>query len=502
MPAIDHFPDWNEALREYRTTEAPAVRASFEARLRDAFFVVGFLMPQADSDGMGVGRMIAATNNGNMLIYFTSEERIPESDNTAELSATVFTFQELYEEMLRDKSMAGVVINPNREGNTKNALILTRREVNRIADLARDAGQDMEAREMSYSIQTGNAWPPELQQALAEALSGRIEAREAYIIVQNVLWREYAPEFLFLLDIESDGTDELFGFLSEIVKPHLGDTYFRFEKLTEDYLQKIRALAPPVYLRPDVSDKAETVNSGVLPFNLFKGWDAKVTSYQASLKGVKKPRVRAEFESKLYASHLYVPLDADNNPKIKFNVQYGPLLLAFTDWKALAKCFKPGLRVAVWPFPAVYAAITRYTKVSGMHINSGEGARSLFLPREYLDHITHVMTGQRAVYMPQEHRITPAKSVPQGLADELSVALRQYAGVRAVYFMEASDGGKSPVPLLIVDMDGSENIIFPVVAGAARRVLKSAATFALKKADAKLLKTARAAGPPLYARGA
>jgi hypothetical protein len=507
MPAIDHFPDWNEALREYRTTEAPAVRASFEARLRDAFFVVGFLMPQADSGGMGVGRMIAATNNGNVLIYFTSEDRIPESDNTAELSATVFTFQELYEEMLRDKSMAGVVINPNREGNTKNALILTRREVNRIADTARDAGQDdIFAREFEYSYHATDIGTPEERRAFAEALSSRPEAREGYILASNVAWREEEADLQLTFAVDFDGGEaeakELHDYLDAALKPVMGGKPYRIDKPGEGGLRAMRSLAAPAYVRDDLKAELDAVNAA-RPRE-FENWDEETAAFLANRRsegGAGDPKVTEAYEDKLYASGFHVAFTADGHPHVTRDPKLGILMMAFSSRREMLKVFKPGNRSVFWRFPAIATAFAHYKQLSGLCVNS-HGVRLLMMRRQ-IDTLGERKGGTIGVNIDPRRApfaIARARSVPPGLGQAVADALRYEYDVRSAYYMRCSVDGKEYLPFIAADFDGPEESVYAAINMAFKRIMGGDAHAVISKADGGGLDQAQTVGELIYSR--
>jgi hypothetical protein len=510
---IDHFPNWDEALREYRTASAPAARVKFELQLRASKYLapknvtrtpVSETAPEGDTrrgEKVNTDRTVGTTPDGERyLLFFTSSGEL---EKTTDHDYTEVSFQELYDDVMKDKSIAGAIINAagalvNSAGN---GLILPRRELNRLMDTAADAGQEgFVAREASLSVQTGNAWPPELQRALVDALSRRPEVREAYMMARNVAWRDDKPELDFMIDFDGDEA-ELFAYLAEEMKPHFGDTASRFERIDPDGIQAVRKMLPPVYLRPDVSDKAETVNSAKPRYQLFENWDAEAGAYLANFSGAKDPQITAPFEAKLYASHFYAPLFINGEPRTLTSPEHGTLLLLFTDWGEMAKCgFKPGARVSVLQFPSVHAVLTKQPKLAGTLINAGGVA--LILPRDHLESLNFAMTGLHTAYPEknQKHMISRAKSVPSGLAADLSRSLRGHRGVKAVYYLSSSIDGAPQVPMLAVDLIGSEDAVFPVIAGTVRRCIKGVKAFTISKADEALLKIARAKGAPIYTR--
>jgi hypothetical protein len=194
MSNINDFQDWNEVLAEYQTTDDPNLRTAFEIRLCAGRFLAATEETQIAVRDSARGetpvptgqifaeRMVARFSDaGRYLIFFTSAAELGKAGGRGYNAAS---FQELYDEVIDDKSKAGTVINPGGQ-----MLVLTRYELNRLMDVARDAGQNMMAREMSYHFQTAYAWPPELQRVFAEALSRRPEAREAHMMSRNAAWR-------------------------------------------------------------------------------------------------------------------------------------------------------------------------------------------------------------------------------------------------------------------------------------------------------------------------
>jgi hypothetical protein len=390
MTYVNDFPDWEEALREYQTTEDDAARMAFESRLRAGRFLaamdtaeIAVSDPAEDGRATPTGhtvveRMVAdALDGGRYLVFFTS---LAELEKKPGYGCVEVSFQELYDEVINDKTKAGAVVNPAGQ-----MLALKRMELNWLMDVARDAGQEgFAARELAHSVQLAHAWPPELQQAFARALSRRPEVREAYMAAKNVAWREDEPELLFMIGFDGDETD-LYPYLTEILEPLLGGVQFKFERVAPALLQIIRTAVLPVYLRPDVSEKWEAVNSGRLPFPLFENWDAEVRAFRANFDGTEDREITAAFESKLCAAHFYMPLDAKKNPKAVDYPEIGPLLPVFTDWSKLAEIFKPGIRVMLWPFAAIYAVVARYTLFGGVVINPGNN--NLIIARRQLDRI-------------------------------------------------------------------------------------------------------------------
>jgi hypothetical protein len=297
----------------------------------------------------------------------------------------------------------------------------------------------------------------------------------------------------------------LYAYLTEILEPLLRGVKFTFEQIQRKSRRSVYTSVPPVYLRPDVSSKWESVNSGELPFPLFERWDVEIQAFRAHLNEAEVSETAASdftaaFESKIYAAHYYVPLDTEKNPKVIDHLELGALLPVFTDWSELAKLFKPGARVTVWPFSAVYAAIARYTEFSGVVINPG--GRNLVASRRQLDRIFCRATGRNGVYsrLAQMKDITAAEQIPRDLAANLAESLRRRPEVRAVYYLSVKTDDMPPVPLLAVDCACPEHLAFPAVESAMRKSTASSLLFSITKADAGLLKRAGALTQPVYIR--
>jgi hypothetical protein len=389
MLNINDFPDWNESLAKYHTTNDSVAQTIFEIRLRAGRFLAAANEVQIavgdpalgetpiPTDQVFAERMVVKlSDGGRYLAFFTTAAELEKAGGCGFHEVS---FQELYDEVIDDKSKAGAVVNP-----TGQMLVLTRHELNRLMDEAADAGQNMTARELSYSFQSAYAWPPELQRAFAGALSRRSEVREAHMLARNVAWREDRPELLFLISFDGDSAD-LYPYLTEILAPYLSGVKFRFDRIPPDRLKQTRAVAPPVYLRPDISEKWEIVNSGKLPFPMFEDWDEEVRIFRTNLSGAEDLRVTATFESKMYVSYYYVPLDTRKNPKYTTHPELGKLLPVFTDWNELGKFFKPGARVMLCPYAGLYAMLEHNTQYSGIVIN--QGGDNLITTREHAANI-------------------------------------------------------------------------------------------------------------------
>jgi hypothetical protein len=264
MPCIDHFPDWDEALREYKTSRDPAVRAAFEARLRDAFFIVCFTLPQADSGRTGAERMIATANTGaRMLTYFTSEDRLPESEGS---DTTTVTFQDIYEELRVSENFAGVVINAS-DKSLANTLALTRANVYRIAgaEEADAAGGDpfYKVSAMAHMKYTRFSAPKEAPRQLAAELRAALRKqsgiREAYYLVAHRDGEQPLPFFAVDFDGDEASVQKT---VSEIVGRHLVRTVFTVVKTDEKLLKIARRTARPIYSR-DAAEAASAYESGM-----------------------------------------------------------------------------------------------------------------------------------------------------------------------------------------------------------------------------------------------
>jgi hypothetical protein len=507
MSNINSFPDWDAALAEYQTADDPAARTAFEIRLRAGrFLAAGHRVKTAMDDPAPISkertaadkvnyeRMIANGANGDRyLTFFTS---LAELERIKDYEYTEVSFQELYDESLAYETTKGAVINPGGQ-----VLALTRRNLNRLMDVARDAGQErFAARELSYGAQAANAWPPELQRAFADALSRRPEAREAYIEARNVEWREDSPELIFKIDFSGDGAD-LYAYLTEILKPRLDGVNFKFEKIKGKALRLAQATMPPVYFRPDISKLFAMVNAGKPPYPLFEHWDKETQAVRVNFFGARNTRETAEFESKIYTSHYYMPLNPNRKPKavIYQEIAAAPVIPVFTNWDELGKMIKSGARVDVLPFPAIHKTVMTDARLGGVVINPM--GKNLYIPRELMDKIHQRATGVLSgdVNMQERHFSAPKKT-PPGLAGNLAQCLRENPDVYAVYYLTAEMGNAPHMPFLGVDFTGPEHLVFPLIEDAMRRSTNGKMTFTVAKADQNFLNVADALTQPIYVR--
>jgi hypothetical protein len=195
--------------------------------------------------------MIATANTGaRLLTFFTSEDRIPEDDDS---DTTTVTFQELAEELRACTSFAGVVINPSGD-SLDNALVMSRGDVFRIAgieDSGATRGGDsykIAARvHMHYTFSAPDQVQFRLVSDLHSALRKFPDIRDVYYLTAHSDNAE-APIPFFAVDFDGD-EDSVHNTVSDVIGRHFNRTVFTVVK-TDDVLLKIaRAKGLSVYSR-------------------------------------------------------------------------------------------------------------------------------------------------------------------------------------------------------------------------------------------------------------
>ncbi|MDR1299139.1 MAG: SseB family protein [Oscillospiraceae bacterium] len=503
------FPDWDEALREYETTTDAGAIGAFETRLRGARYLaavsvaqtaVSALTPEGAerrAESLRVERVVASMPGcGSALTFFTSVAEMEKLGNIAGQGCSEVTFQQLYDETICAKDKIGAVINPGGRSIT-----LSRYDLNRLADLASGAGQDVKARERVYHVQTADAWHPELQSAFAGALSRCPRVQEAYIVSSNVAWRCDEQELSFAIDFDGRG-DELYPYLAEVVAPHLDGAGYRFEKLSPQSLQKLRSTARPVYVREDIAKSAGVEVRDMRQHTPFADWDSDVTRLRdvvGGADGAAAAVAMAAFETKLYASCYHVPLDNKREPMAINHKSLGMHLPIFTDRREMLKVFGRGVHVEVHPLPAIYAMLLRRDRYSGAAINIK--GNCMAVAREWMGAIDRRMSGMELKRETDGFcRIMAPQSVPPGLAGDLEKALASHPGVRAVFYLSAQTTAAVKLPLAAIVCGGREDAALHALAEAMRRS-HGDEKFLMAKANAELLRIAGSLALPLYARG-
>lgn len=517
MSTENFFPNWADAVYEYRTTPEAGARASFEARLCRTTFLCGNLTEydfpgdfddMEDSDYSGNGRyartyyerQIATTHDGKRYFpVFTSRS---EFDKIINHGLELRTFSDLYDEIIPDKDFAGMIINP-----AGDMLMLTRRELNRIADLAHDAGQEgIFALEFEYNYHTADVGTPEERRAFIEALSRRPEAREGYILASNVAWREEEADLQMTFAVDFDGGETeakaLQNYLDAALKPVMGGKPYRIDKPGEGGIQVLRSLAAPVYVRDDLKAELDAVNAA-RPRE-FENWDEETAAFLANRKiegGANDPKITEAYEDKLYSSGFHVAFTADGHPHVTRDPKLGILMMAFSSRREMLKVFKPGNRSVFWRFPAIATAFAHYKQLSGLCVNS-HGVRLLMMRRQ-IDTLGERKGGTIGVNIDPRKApfaIARARSVPPGLGQAVADALRYEYDVRSAYYMRCSVDGEEYLPFIAADFDGPEESVYAAINMAFKRIMGGDAHAVISKADGGGLDQAQTVGELIYSR--
>jgi hypothetical protein len=276
-------------------------------------------------------------------------------------------FSDLYDEVIADRNLAGMMINL-----AGNMLVLTRRELNRIMDEAKDAGQEgFAAREFEYNYHLADMVTPGERRVFMEALSCRPGAREGYILDSNIAWREEEADLRTTFTVGFDGgeteAEELRTALDRAMKPVMGGRGYRIETSGDGALQTARSLADPVYVRDDLKGELDEINAA-RPRE-FEGWDEAAMAFYINLNSAKDMKVVEAFEDRLCGAGFHVPLDGNGQPWCVQDPRLGALMPVFSTRREMLKMFKPGAKSAFWSFLAVALALARYGQLNGLCVN-------------------------------------------------------------------------------------------------------------------------------------
>jgi hypothetical protein len=171
---VNSFPDWDEAVKEYRNTRDPAAREAFENRLRGASYLSAeeITLTETDVSLLG-GRKNLYVNRGRAVVTASDGRRfLPFCTSESEFSKmppgggrSTADFSAILNSVAADAGLAGAIINPVGWG----MLVLTRRELNRIAGLTGDAG-GAGAPDIKSIAKGTEALTPEMEGALSSML--------------------------------------------------------------------------------------------------------------------------------------------------------------------------------------------------------------------------------------------------------------------------------------------------------------------------------------------